>query len=115
MKRYGGASSREPVVPENSSNTASPELRPPEIDVNANEITRESKSNLALAFISLGRERRRDMTTFYAFCRIVDDIADTDSLTPAQKQEQLAKWRKWLRTGTADEPALAPELRELLT
>jgi 15-cis-phytoene synthase len=83
--------------------------------LNATDITRESKSNLALAFISLGRERRRDMTTFYAFCRIVDDVADTDACTPAQKQERLTKWRNWLRAGTADEPILARELRQLLT
>ena len=82
--------------------------------MNATEITRESKSNLALAFVSLGRERRRDMTTFYAFCRVVDDIADTGTLTTAEKQAELTKWRGWLRAGTPDEPALAQELRELL-
>ena len=82
--------------------------------VNATEITRESKSNLARAFVSLGRERRRDMTTFYAFCRVVDDIADTGTLTVAEKQTQLTSWRSWLRTGSRDEPALAQELRALL-
>jgi phytoene synthase len=82
--------------------------------VNATEITRDSKSNLALAFVSLGRERRRDMTTFYAFCRIVDDIADTTTLTPAEKQEQLTRWRDWLRAGTSDEPSLANEIRQLM-
>ena len=82
--------------------------------MNATEITRESKSNLALAFVSLGRERRRDMTTFYAFCRVVDDIADVDLLSPAKKQEQLTKWRSWLRSAAADEPSLAGELRALL-
>ena len=45
--------------------------------VDAARITRRSKSNLALAFVSLGRERRRDITTFYAFCRVIDDIADS--------------------------------------
>jgi phytoene synthase len=82
--------------------------------VNANEITRESKSNLALAFVSLGKERRHDMTTFYAFCRVVDDIADTTALTDAQKQDQLTKWRGWLCAGTIDEPDLARSLRELM-
>ena len=38
-------------------------------------ITRASKSNLALAFVSLPRERREDMTVFYAWCRVIDDIA----------------------------------------
>ena len=48
--------------------------------MNAATITRQSKSNLALAFISLGRERKRDMTIFYAFCRVIDDIADSSEL-----------------------------------
>jgi phytoene synthase len=82
--------------------------------VNATGITRESKSNLALAFISLGRERRRDMTTFYAFCRVVDDIADTGTLSTAEKRAELAKWRSWLRTATSDESPLAGDLRALL-
>ena len=80
----------------------------------AAEITRESKSNLALAFVSLGRERRRDMTTFYAFCRVVDDIADTDKFSREEKEEQLIRWRNWLRSGSSDEPVLAAELRDLL-
>ena len=82
--------------------------------MNATEITRESKSNLALAFVSLGRERRRDMTTLYAFCRVVDDIADTGTLSPTEKQAQLTKWRSWLRASSSDEPVLASELRALL-
>ena len=43
--------------------------------MNAAKITRESKSNLALAFVALSRERRQDVTIFYAFCRLIDDIA----------------------------------------
>jgi phytoene synthase len=82
--------------------------------VNANEITRESKSNLALAFVSLGRARRQDMTTLYAFCRVVDDIADTGTLGVAARQESLNQWRAWLRNGTADEPPLAKDVRSLL-
>jgi phytoene synthase len=42
----------------------------------AEVITKASKSNLALAFIALPPERRHDMNVFYAFCRIVDDLAD---------------------------------------
>ncbi len=81
--------------------------------MNATEITRESKSNLALAFVSLDRERRRDMTTLYAFCRVVDDVADTGTLPTDLRQEQLTRWRQWLRNSTADEPVLAGELRKL--
>ena len=57
--------------------------------MNAATITRQSKSNLALAFVSLGRERKRDITIFYAFCRVVDDIADSATLSPREKVARL--------------------------
>jgi len=60
--------------------------------VNAATITRRSRSNLALAFISLGRERRRDITTFYAFCRLVDDIVDSSELSSDEKAIRLARF-----------------------
>jgi phytoene synthase len=82
--------------------------------VNAATITRQSKSNLALAFISLGRERKRDMTVFYAFCRVIDDIADSSELSVAEKQERLAAWRAMLRAAAQDEPALARDVRGLM-
>jgi len=82
--------------------------------VNAATITRQSKSNLALAFISLGRERKRDMTVFYAFCRVVDDIADSSGLSVAEKQKQLSAWRAMLRAAAQDEPPLARDVRGLI-
>ena len=54
----------------------------------AEKITASSRSNLALAFVALPRERRRDISTFYAFCRIVDDIAD-GTAAPAEKARAL--------------------------
>jgi 15-cis-phytoene synthase len=83
-------------------------------DVNAATITRRSKSNLALAFVSLGRERKRDITVFYAFCRVIDDIADSTELSVAEKQERLTKWRQALRSAAANEPALAEDVRGLI-
>jgi phytoene synthase len=80
----------------------------------AAKITRASKSNLALAFISLGPERRRDITVFYAFCRVIDDIADAMDLSVAEKQDRLNKWRASLRAEKAGEPALAADVRALL-
>ncbi len=80
----------------------------------ASQITRESKSNLALAFISLGRERRQDMTVFYAFCRVIDDIADEGNQPADKKRAGLTDWRKWIRQADAGEPALAKEVRSLL-
>ena len=82
--------------------------------VTAAKITRQSKSNLALAFISLGRERKRDITIFYAFCRVIDDIADSSELNVAQKRVRLEAWRKMVRAASADEPSLAREVRSLI-
>ena len=82
--------------------------------MNAAKITRESKSNLALAFVALGGERRRDITTFYAFCRVIDDIADDENLFVDEKQRRLSLWRTWLRTAGSDEPSLARDIRQLI-
>src|SRR5919197_1964007 len=84
------------------------------MNVNAATITRQSKSNLALAFISLGRERKRDITFFYAFCRVIDDIADSSELTVAEKRVRLGKWRERLRGKAPDEPFLARDVRQLI-
>ena len=80
----------------------------------AANITRQSKSNLALAFISLGRERKRDINIFYAFCRVVDDIADSSKLDVAEKRQRLKAWREMLRSAMPGEPALAHEVRCLI-
>ncbi len=82
--------------------------------MNAATITRQSKSNLALAFISLGRERKRDITVFYAFCRVIDDIGDSAKLSVVEKRARLAKWRQMLRAGELDEPPLARDVRRLI-
>jgi phytoene synthase len=82
--------------------------------VNAAKLTRQSKSNLALAFVSLGRERRRDITTFYAFCRVIDDIADDVDLGVDEKKRRLDLWRDSLRTFVPNEPSLAPGIRSLM-
>jgi 15-cis-phytoene synthase len=82
--------------------------------MNAATITRRSKSNLALAFVSLDRERKRDITIFYAFCRVVDDIADSNQLSVAEKRRRLAQWRRMLRGAVPDEPAVAGNVRQLM-
>jgi phytoene synthase len=80
----------------------------------AASITRASKSNLALAFVSLGRERRRDMTVFYAFCRVIDDIADAADRPAQEKRINLAHWRTWLREARPNESPLARDVRLLM-
>jgi 15-cis-phytoene synthase len=81
--------------------------------VNAAKITRNSKSNLALAFVALGRERRNDITIFYAFCRVIDDIADSAETSAEEKSSALKAWRKWIRESAPGEPDLAGDVRGL--
>ena len=57
-------------------------------------ITRKSASNLALAFILLPREKRREMAALYAFCREVDDVADDEAVPVEARREQLQSWRE---------------------
>src|SRR5438477_693362 len=80
----------------------------------ATEITRASKSNLAFAFIAMSGARRRDITTFYAFCRVIDDIADDNLRDPETKRRELARWRQSLQGEFANEPALARPVRQLI-
>jgi 15-cis-phytoene synthase len=82
--------------------------------VNAAKITRQSKSNLALAFIALGGERRRDITDFYAFCRVIDDIVDASQLSVDEKRLRLFGWRNMLRAPVIDEPIIARDVRRLI-
>lgn len=82
--------------------------------MNAAKITRTSKSNLALAFVSLGRERRCDITIFYAFCRLIDDIADDVNLDVEEKRRQLSDWRESLRQARPNESSIAADIRRLM-
>ncbi len=78
------------------------------------KITKRSKSNLAFAFISLPEDKRRDITTFYAFCRHVDDAADDPGVPLDQRRRWLKGWRRWLQGSEPDEPPFASEVRQLL-
>ena len=85
----------------------------------AAEITRRARSNLAFALASLPAERRRDMITFYAFCRVADDIADDDSRSAHERRAHLAAWRTAvLQSGSptpaADRTTTEPLLAEVI-
>jgi phytoene synthase len=54
------------------------------------------------------------MTLFYAFCRIVDDIADSPALPVAEKQAQLDAWRAAIDAPGGAQPALADDVRALI-
>jgi phytoene synthase len=73
------------------------------------EIARKSRSNLAFALACLPKERRRDMVSFYAYCRIVDDIADADDRPVEGRRGELARWRHAVRNDGAgvEDPVLS--------
>jgi phytoene synthase len=77
-------------------------------------ITKASKSNLALAFVALPPERRQDITAFYAFCRLVDDIADDPALAVAEKRRRIELWRESVGDRFAGEPPIAEAIREII-
>jgi len=80
----------------------------------AQNITRRSGSNLAFAFFSLPKVKRRDISTFYAFCRNVDDIADDPGLPVEERRARLEGWRSWIRRSSEGEPDFADEVRQLV-
>lgn len=80
-------------------------------------ITRKSASNLALAFVLLPKAKREGMSTLYAFCREVDDIADNESLPVTERRAQLGAWREEVQRACGDgrpEFAVARELQPLI-
>jgi phytoene synthase len=76
-------------------------------------ITKRSKSNLALAFILLPKEKQVAMSTLYAFCREVDDVADEDSKPVALRRQELAEWRADIKTACAGGQPKFPVNQEL--
>jgi phytoene synthase len=75
------------------------------------EITKRARSNLAFALLALPAERRRDMVSFYAFCRVVDDIADEETHPIAERKTQLQAWKNTILHGA---PSPDPLLDEVL-
>ena len=59
----------------------------------SSRVTRKSRSNFYYAFLALPRARREALYAVYAFCRIVDDIADLGTDAAAQRVG-LAAWRR---------------------
>jgi phytoene synthase len=72
-------------------------------------IARRSRSNLAFALASLPKERRGDMITFYAFCRVLDDLVDEEGLSGTEKRLGLDRWRRVL--SGAEQPGDGLETR----
>lgn len=90
------------------------------IDVNATEptaaeITRKAQSNLAYALKCVPVGRREDLVSFYAFCRIIDDLADDLGIPLLERKKGLARWKEVFEKDRVDETLAYPELqREIL-
>ena len=67
------------------------------------EIVSRSGSNLAFALAVLPRRKRHDMGVFYAFCRVVDDIADEPGIPVEERRAGLQHWRDLIR-GRVEQP-----------
>ena len=69
-------------------------------DPTAAEITRKAKSNLAFALRCVPADRRQHLVSFYAFCRVIDDLADDLELPLGEKEKGLAGWKEIFKTNT---------------
>lgn len=59
----------------------------------AKQIASKAKSNLTFALFCLPKVQREHMINFYAFCRTIDDIADSTRLSSLKKHETLDSWK----------------------
>lgn len=80
----------------------------------AQQITRKAKSNLAIALTFLPKERKRDMITFYAFCRVIDDLADDLDIPLEKRKRGLAEWRAGIESGFTKPDELQSEVLGLI-
>ena len=74
-------------------------------------------SNFYAGFLFLPRDKRKALTSVYAYCRLIDDIVDTGHLTEAQARKMLEFWREEVERMFAGHPThslsqdLAPHVR----
>lgn len=88
-----------------------------EISTSARQTGERKKSNLAFAFFCLEKSRAKDMEVFYAFCRLMDDIADEGNGDPQKKRAELAAWKNEIRAvyeGSKNLSPLAAEMADVI-
>ena len=87
-----------------------PLLPPAHLDVAA--VLRAGGSSFLPAFRLLPADRRRDLETFYTFCRTADDVADAGNYPSRHRHEALEAWRAAFRD--AKMRGLPDNLRDLI-
>ena len=83
----------------------------------AHNAQERKKSNLAFAFFCMEKDRAKDMEVFYAFCRLMDDIADDENRPAQDRREELLAWKneiKKLYNGEQNLSPLAEEMRDVI-
>ncbi|NWK54855.1 squalene/phytoene synthase family protein [Verrucomicrobiaceae bacterium N1E253] len=80
----------------------------------AQDITRKAKSNLAIALTCLPEQRKQDMVVFYAFCRVIDDLADDLELPIEQRRKSLQQWREGIAEGFQNPDELQQQIIRLI-
>jgi phytoene synthase len=84
----------------------------PPAHLEAAAIVRANNSSFVPAFRFLPADRRKDLETFYAFCRRADDIADAEGHEATDRYAALEAWRAAFRD--SDLRGLPDNLRELI-
>ncbi|MBN2751559.1 MAG: squalene/phytoene synthase family protein [Rhodospirillaceae bacterium] len=88
-----------------------PSLLPPASRRAVTAIVSASGTSFRLGLSCLPRPRREAMHAFYAFCRVLDDIADAPGMPPAERLSALDTWDTWLNLLESGSPAAdAPPL-----
>ncbi|HND10445.1 MAG TPA: squalene/phytoene synthase family protein, partial [Pseudomonadota bacterium] len=73
-------------------------------------VTTQSRSNFFFAFLFMPKPRREAIYAVYAYCRVIDDIVDSDDPV-AQKESALAQWEDELRAEERRAVGQAPCVR----
>lgn len=71
---------------------------------------KKSGTSFAAGMAILPRPRREAMHAIYAFCRVVDDIADDTAMAATEKRAQLDEWRREIDRLYAGHPATSTGL-----
>lgn len=77
------------------------------------DITKQAKSNLAFALNILPKDRRDDAVIFYAFCRVIDDLADDLDQPVETRVAGLEAWQQGLTHGFSDPDELQQQVVSL--
>ena len=86
-----------------------------ESSTSAYHTSERKKSNLAFAFFCMDKERARDMEIFYAFCRLMDDIADEENNPKQARRDSLTRWKDDISSIYAGKTGLSALAEEMLS